>query len=230
MTWVFEHSPYTLGTRLVHLAIADAVNDKNDWLFWGSHAGIASMARVSRGTVVTAFNRMVDDGYLEVVEARSGRPSVYRFIRPRVADIEQVAPEPPVGDSRTPCAVDAHPPARSTKSHSSLTQIEPKEPNGAESGATATETPSRRVVKAMWEKRNPRPTAKFLNLVAMAQRFLDAGWDEERLTAAMTTTRAFTDAALEFELRRGGPQQRERTGPEKVMEELRVEWEEAHRG
>jgi hypothetical protein len=82
MTEVFKHSPYTLGTRLVHLAIADVVNDGHDWLFWGAQSSLAAKAKVSRRTVMDAIDKMINDGYLALVEERPGYPNAYRFLRP----------------------------------------------------------------------------------------------------------------------------------------------------
>jgi hypothetical protein len=80
MTWVFENSPYTLGSRLVHLALADWANDDNDGLIWASQPRIAAKAKVSVPTVASAIKKMLDDGYLIEVESGPGRTSVYRFI------------------------------------------------------------------------------------------------------------------------------------------------------
>lgn len=82
MTWVFEHSPYALGTRLVHLAIADVANEDHDWLVWVSQSKIAEKAHVSRPTVTAAIRTMVADGYLEAVTQGVGSPGTYRFLRP----------------------------------------------------------------------------------------------------------------------------------------------------
>lgn len=88
MTWVFDHSPYTLGTRLLHLAIADIVNEDNDWLLWASQPKLAAKAKVSIPTVGSGLKRMCADGYLELVEKNVGRPSVYRFLRPTPKESE----------------------------------------------------------------------------------------------------------------------------------------------
>ena len=79
MTWVFEHSPYLLGKRLIHLVIADVANDGHENLVWISQADIAARARVTRQTVNLTIRQMVDEGYLELVEQRPGRPCLYRM-------------------------------------------------------------------------------------------------------------------------------------------------------
>lgn len=82
LTWVFENSPYALGTRLVHLALADVANEDHDWLVWVSQGKIAEKARVSRPTVIAAIKTMVADGYLEPITHLAGVPSTFRFLRP----------------------------------------------------------------------------------------------------------------------------------------------------
>lgn len=84
MTWVFDHSPYTLAARLVHLAIADVVNDDHDHRVFIGDAKIGAKAMVSRGTVVRIKGLMVTDGYLEVLDAATGpgKFKEYRFLMP----------------------------------------------------------------------------------------------------------------------------------------------------
>jgi hypothetical protein len=79
MSWVFDHSPYTLGTRLVHLAIADVANEDNDHQVWVAQAKIAAKAKVSVRTVRTALAQMVEDGALEEVSREAGGTTTYRM-------------------------------------------------------------------------------------------------------------------------------------------------------
>lgn len=103
MTWVFDHSPYKLGARLVHLAIADIVNEDNDWLLWAAQTKLADKALVSQPTVSSTIRRMCDEGYLELVEYRPGAASIYRFLRPGVSDSDRSSPmQPPKTTHRTP--------------------------------------------------------------------------------------------------------------------------------
>lgn len=82
--YVWKHSPYRGSERVVHLAIADVVNDLNDYKLWMSTKTLAKKANMSRATVCAALTKMVSMGYLEVVEANkhAGKPSVYRFLTP----------------------------------------------------------------------------------------------------------------------------------------------------
>jgi hypothetical protein len=81
MADVFEHSPYALGTRLVHLIVADKANDDHENLFWLPFADIARKANVSTDTVARAVKRMLADGYLELVQpAVHHSPAIYHFV------------------------------------------------------------------------------------------------------------------------------------------------------
>lgn len=122
MTWVFDHSPYTLGSRLIHLAIADIVNDDNDWLLWASKAKIAKKAKVSHPTVTATFKKMVEEGFLELVEERRGAASTYRFLRPTPQKSEWLDDEDLGG---TPQNAAVQPP-KSTEADLLLTQEEQK--------------------------------------------------------------------------------------------------------
>jgi DNA-binding MarR family transcriptional regulator len=89
MTWVFDHSPYKLGPRLVHLALADSANDANSSLLWATQAEIAAKAGVSRATVNSTLQTMVGDGWLDEVTGEDAamvrslmadsRAKVFRF-------------------------------------------------------------------------------------------------------------------------------------------------------
>lgn len=159
MTWVFDHSPYTLGARLVHLAIADIVNDDNDWLLWASKARIAKKAKVSPPTVTAAFVRMLGDGYLELVEERVGAPSVYRFLRPSTPQESEPSPavDPPSSQPATPQAARRDPPSSEDPSLFS-TQGEPNvEQNGDDSRWEGADALCARLADRMQSRNGHRP-------------------------------------------------------------------------
>jgi len=99
LTWVFEHSPYTLGARLVHLALADEANDTYGSLLWLNQETIAQKAGVSRATVNSTLQKMVADGWLseatdeEVSAIRHlmgrSRAKVYRFLTCQISDTSE---------------------------------------------------------------------------------------------------------------------------------------------
>lgn len=90
--WVWKHSPYSGAQLLVHLAIADVVNDVNDNQFWMSTSALAAKAKVSRNTVTTTLSDLVARALLEMVEsgAATRRPSVFRFLMPASAVVALV--------------------------------------------------------------------------------------------------------------------------------------------
>jgi len=79
--WTWKHSPYSGAQLLIHLAIADVVNDLHDYQFWMSTEQLARKARVSRSSVVATLSDMVKRGLLAVVEPgkTSRKPTVYQW-------------------------------------------------------------------------------------------------------------------------------------------------------
>lgn len=85
--WVYRHSPYSGSTLLVHLAIADSVNDQHSNEFWMTLPKLGVKARVNRGTAKRAVDQLVSDGFLETMARSSGGRnlgSTYRFCFPAV--------------------------------------------------------------------------------------------------------------------------------------------------
>ena len=81
MTWVFEESPYKGVERLIHLAIADVVNDGHDNQFWMSQGRLASKANCSRKAVNSAIGKMIEAGHLVLISAGSGQqPNMYQMV------------------------------------------------------------------------------------------------------------------------------------------------------
>lgn len=82
--WTYRHSPYSGVPLLVHLAIADVANDQNENLFWMSQANLGKKVRAGRQAVNGALAKLLDDGFIELVEDNSkvGKPNCYRFLFP----------------------------------------------------------------------------------------------------------------------------------------------------
>lgn len=80
--WVWKNSPYSGAQLLVHLAIADVVNDVHENEFWMSTHNLAKKAKVSRSTVTATLTEMVQARHLALINAggESRTPSIYRFI------------------------------------------------------------------------------------------------------------------------------------------------------
>jgi hypothetical protein len=77
--WVWRHSPFHASSLLVHLAIADVVNDANGNELWMTVEALAAKARVGRSSTVTALTSLVDGGFLEVTERGGGRGRATRY-------------------------------------------------------------------------------------------------------------------------------------------------------
>lgn len=85
--WVFRHSPYTGGAFLVHLCIADSVNDQNHNEFWMRQHKLAHKARLSRPRVNEHIQKIVDDGLLTLLDESTrltGKARRYRFETPEL--------------------------------------------------------------------------------------------------------------------------------------------------
>lgn len=100
--WVWKYSPYTGAQLLVHLAIADVVNDANDNEFWMSRSNLAAKAKVSRSTVNEALGDMLDRRLLTMLEsgADQRRPSRFRFEMSTSATTGLARPTTDLGDDR----------------------------------------------------------------------------------------------------------------------------------
>lgn len=90
---VFRYSSHTGSTLLIQLAIADSVNDMNDFEVWARQTWLAEKVNVSRKSANEAIQRLVVAGDLEILEdnARVGRPNRYRFVLPRPVPSEGVS-------------------------------------------------------------------------------------------------------------------------------------------
>lgn len=90
--WVFRHSGARDAAFIVHLAVADSVNDQNANRFWMSVPNLAKKTRRSQRSVQLALQFLETAGYLNRLSERPGHVRHYRFLFPDV---------PVVFDSRT---------------------------------------------------------------------------------------------------------------------------------
>lgn len=67
---------------LVHLAVADVVNDSHGFRFWGTVKGLAEKAAVAERTVTATLAELVQRGVMEVLREGGGRgkPTEYRYL------------------------------------------------------------------------------------------------------------------------------------------------------
>lgn len=118
--WVYRHSPYRGADFQVHCAIADSANDQHGHELWMSQSSLADKARVSRGQANRSLRQLLDDGYVELLEERPGRPNRYRFVFPDDANV--------VYDTRR-------------RRGAAAVEEPTEEPDGAPEGVTADDTP-----------------------------------------------------------------------------------------
>ena len=196
--WVFRHSPLQGVALVVHLAVADSVNDQHDHELWMRQHVLARKARTTRGTVNKVLARMVEgtDDHpplLELVAPGTGGANRYRFLFPDV-EVQYETRTTRSGGART-----AHtPPAEGARSeHTGCVQsaqggartarTEPKrEPK--ENPTTPTEQRkllAHTITTEVYRDRNPRPANPFPAVLGVASKLLTAGWSEERVRAAL---------------------------------------------
>lgn len=113
---VFRCSPFTGSTFLVHLAIADSVNDQHHNEFFMAVGNLASKARVTRKTAQVALRKLENAGCITLLQKERGETRRYHF---------EFFPQAVVYESRG--RRDYAPPAKSTASrgrnHNALTQV-----------------------------------------------------------------------------------------------------------
>lgn len=81
MNHVLENTlAYSPAVRLVHLVIANCVNDMYEEEFWASVATIQRQTGLARSTVQNAIGLLVEFGHLEMLSEKPGKPTRYRFI------------------------------------------------------------------------------------------------------------------------------------------------------
>ena len=226
--WVWRRSPYKGVAFAIHLAIADSVNDQNDYELWMRQAVIATKARTRRATVNETLAKLIADGYLELVAEGTGGANRYRFLMPPTAPVvydsrpkrqpaAANAPEQlPLGGVRSadtgctpseqggvrPANRGVRPANTELKQTQGGTQGEPK-PRG-DAGASL----SLELVRRVWDRCSPKPATPFIGAVKIAERLLAAGWSAEAVENAMVAAPTISTGAVELVLNRQPKQQR----------------------
>lgn len=200
--WVYRHSPFRGATFLVHLAIADSVNDVHGNEFWMARANLATKARVSGESVSTAVETLREAGYVIPTEdgmddpdarKRAGRPTRWLFLFPDDAAVVYETRRRGVADQ-------PRPPSRVSREGSrvgrDVTQIEPNdEPNARAARVQGDDLANRRarrtdaraddLVKTWWEAQDPRPLQPWPAAVGIVSRALGKGWTPDEITEAL---------------------------------------------
>jgi hypothetical protein len=107
MRHAIARSPYKGATYLVHVMLADTVNEAHGNEFWMATTTLAAKTRLTRKTVATALDRMVDDGWLQTLKDRPGTPTLYRYVDRDDVATTFVSPrsKAPTDEATTPPAV-----------------------------------------------------------------------------------------------------------------------------
>ena len=141
--YVWTNSPFKGTAKLIHLAIAEVVNDAHQWRYWGGDSALAAKVGCDRMTVVRWKAKAIDQGYLTEhgFDPQTGNKQ-YLFLMPGSMRQDVSSPGhggscgPPVDKPmRLPVTPMRHP----RESHETSTtftpitnQTEPKEPNARE--------------------------------------------------------------------------------------------------
>jgi hypothetical protein len=83
---------------------------------------------------------------------------------------------------------------------------------------TASAEDARALTCAFWERSNPKPAVKFIALLKLVERFLEAGWPGPAISRALVGTRAYTVDAIEFTLNAQRPEERRKPKSFDVLE------------
>lgn len=95
--WVFNNSPYAGDKRVIHVVLADVVNDTYENRFWMPIREIARKARASERTVQYALRDMEEHGFIKQLKSGGGRgrPAEYRFLFPLPETVQHMHLFPP---------------------------------------------------------------------------------------------------------------------------------------
>lgn len=137
---------------IVHLAIADSVNDQYGYEFWASLVSLAQKTRLNRDTVRASMRRLEQCGLLERLDAAPGRTIRYRFLMPDPAEITGPADITHPAESQGDPAEITEGAAESQGGPPVISAPNPKEPNGSQAG---TQHLALRLVEVPPPKRDP---------------------------------------------------------------------------
>lgn len=177
MSDVLEHSPFAGATFLVHLLIADTVNEQNEYHYWAAQDYLAKKCRLTTRSVRRAITELVDAGYLVVVK----RPGRYETVTYRFVFHERLSKSRPDTMSYESASSDRTPsPAGRTSGPDERTQcptnpIEHKEPKLARSTKS---NAGDDVAKAWYEEQDPKPlggSQAFFALRELCRKAINAG-------------------------------------------------------
>lgn len=132
--YVWANSPYKANKMLIHLAIADVVNDGYQHRFFMTNNNLAEKCNATRQTINGAIKEFVEDGFLEVVKQFESGVVEYRFLYPEVgekADTPVKILDTPVKEFDTPPVKEFDTPVKNfdTEQETNTTNTTKAEPN-----------------------------------------------------------------------------------------------------
>lgn len=222
MVWTIENSPYEGRELLVHLMIADRVPDPDERtgaLFYMGIDNIARKARTTDRTAQATIRKLVEDGFLALIEDNKNRPKVYEFLMPDVPAVwtppARISPEATSPSAPKPL----HPGAKSLHREGEATSPDPQETQvnaqvdalpvvaDAPTPRQVMDSRIKHITDKVWQgfrDRGDPPPANFLAVKAVLKKVLAAGWLDDDLVEACLAVPTISTGTLEYHLRGTG--------------------------
>jgi hypothetical protein len=253
--WVWQHSPYTGGALLLHLAMADLANHQYHDEVWASDEHLSAQARISVGHVRRLRRQMIKDGFFALLTEGRGRGQHVhgRLLRPdsknahnaRFSTPSKTAhPSPKKRASGTQKArIHAQGQLLNTKEHKE-TQFATSSPDSNPNGTRvlATDNPVKRCAHALTVfafEQTPKPVTRggFVAVMARIEEELRAGTTDKAIrTAIEAGDITWTADGLRTAISRAKPRRRRggdgdpRTLPEMLADAYEAERKERRAG
>lgn len=182
-------------TRLVQLCLGVLADHTGKVQI--SQVLLARAAQCHARTAATALAELEATGQLSVTEpARGPTPATYQLLYPR-RDTRGRGRRTARGNPRCDTGV-----LNDGSGNTPFSQLLTTEEGMQADSRNATRQAAAAVVRVVYDERSPKPVAKRVAVVKMAERFLTAGWTEQQVRAALMGTAAFTDQAVQLQLNR----------------------------
>ena len=187
--WVADNSPYKHDARLVHLILAENADKARDYELPDNRREVARKAAVSMRTVTAVFATMVEDGYLEIVEAPAGKAIKYRFMIPTLAESAR-GEEPDPSKMARPTLAKSAPTLAKCGIGLFSNDIQTK------SYKTTARSPLEQRFRNWWEVQDPKPTTPYIGGKKILEKLVAAGWTENEVISALDAARQSRRVAL----------------------------------
>ena len=194
--WVADNSPYKHDARLVHLILAENADKARDYELPDNRREVALKAAVSMRTVTAVFATMVEDGYLEIVEAPAGKAIKYRFMIPTLAESAR-GEEPDPSKMARPTLAKSAPTLAKCGIGLFSNDIQTK------SYKTTARSPLEQRFRNWWEVQDPKPTTPYIGGKKILEKLVAAGWTENEVISALDAAPTISTGCLEIALKRG---------------------------